>query len=246
MLARNKRSVVLDLKGTAAQDIVRQLADESDVLIENVRPGALEGFGLAPELLIVRNPKLIVRRVSGDGQTGPYRGKPGFGVVAEAMDGLRHLSGEPGQVPVRVGVSIGDTLAALPGARHAANSDAGRWQRAGRARHCAQTVVHAGAAPPPCARAGAGHRGGGGRCLGSSRCGLHGGSLRRGRRGRCCSGLRKRQRSHGGQQGSDDQMLVQGGFQWRQRDEIRGGSDSLEQARVSLGLRLQRRVHPCH
>ena len=155
MLARNKRSVVLDLKVPAAQDIVRQLADESDVLIENVRPGALEGFGLAPELLIVRNPKLIVRRVSGDGQTGPYRGKPGFGVVAEAMDGLRHLSGEPGQVPVRVGVSIGDTLAALPGARHAANSDAGRWQRAGRARHCAQTVVHAGAAPPPCARAGA-------------------------------------------------------------------------------------------
>ena len=113
--ARNKRSVVLDLKDPAAQDIVRRLADESDVLIENFRPGALEGFGLAPESLIERNPKLIVLRVSGYGQTGPYRDKPGFGVVAEAMGGLRHLSGEPGQVPVRVGVSIGDTLAALHG-----------------------------------------------------------------------------------------------------------------------------------
>jgi len=113
--ARNKRSVVLDLKDPTAQDIVRQLADESDVLIENFRPGALEGFGLAPESLIERNPKLIVLRVSGYGQTGPYRDKPGFGVVAEAMGGLRHLSGEPGQVPVRVGVSIGDTLAALHG-----------------------------------------------------------------------------------------------------------------------------------
>ena len=113
--ARNKRSVVLDLKDPAAQDIVRRLADDSDVLIENFRPGTLEGFGLAPEALIERNPKLIVLRVSGYGQTGPYRDKPGFGVVAEAMGGLRHLSGEPGQVPVRVGVSIGDTLAALHG-----------------------------------------------------------------------------------------------------------------------------------
>ena len=113
--ARNKRSVVLDLKDPAAQDVVRRLADDSDVLIENFRPGTLEGFGLAPEALIERNPKLIVLRVSGYGQTGPYRDKPGFGVVAEAMGGLRHLSGEPGQVPVRVGVSIGDTLAALHG-----------------------------------------------------------------------------------------------------------------------------------
>ena len=113
--ARNKRSVVLDLKDPAAQDVVRRLADDSDVLIENFRPGTLEGFGLAPEALIERNLKLIVLRVSGYGQTGPYRDKPGFGVVAEAMGGLRHLSGEPGQVPVRVGVSIGDTLAALHG-----------------------------------------------------------------------------------------------------------------------------------
>ena len=113
--ARNKKSVALDLKEPAAQDIVRRLADESDVLVENFRPGALEGFGLDPALLMQRNPRLIVLRISGYGQTGPYRDKPGFGVVAEAMGGLRHLSAEPGRTPVRVGVSIGDTLAGLHG-----------------------------------------------------------------------------------------------------------------------------------
>ena len=113
--ARNKRSVALDLRDPASQDIVRQLADESDVLVENFRPGALEGFGLDPALLMERNPRLIVLRISGYGQTGPYRDKPGFGVVAEAMGGLRHLSAEPGRTPVRVGVSIGDTLAGLHG-----------------------------------------------------------------------------------------------------------------------------------
>ena len=113
--ARNKQSVALDLKDPAAQDIVRRLADESDVLVENFRPGALEGYGLAPEDLMARNPKLIVLRISGYGQTGPYRDKPGFGVVAEAMGGLRHLTAEPGRTPVRVGVSIGDTLAGLHG-----------------------------------------------------------------------------------------------------------------------------------
>ena len=113
--ARNKRSVALDLKDPAAQDVVRRLADESDVLVENFRPGALEGYGLAPETLMQRNPRLIVLRISGYGQTGPYRDKPGFGVVAEAMGGLRHLTAEPGRTPVRVGVSIGDTLAGLHG-----------------------------------------------------------------------------------------------------------------------------------
>ena len=113
--ARNKRSVALDLKDADAQDLVRRLADESDVLVENFRPGALEGFGLDPAVLMARNPKLIVLRISGYGQTGPYRDKPGFGVVAEAMGGLRHLSAEPGRTPVRVGVSIGDTLAGLHG-----------------------------------------------------------------------------------------------------------------------------------
>jgi formyl-CoA transferase len=113
--SRNKRSVALDLKDPAAQDIVRRLATDADVLIENFRPGAMEGWGLGPDDLLKLNPRLIMLRISGYGQTGPYRDKPGFGVVAEAMSGLRHLTAEPGRVPVRVGVSIGDTLAALHG-----------------------------------------------------------------------------------------------------------------------------------
>ncbi|WP_088284512.1 CaiB/BaiF CoA-transferase family protein [Ideonella sp. A 288] len=113
--SRNKRSVALDLKDPEAQAVVRQLAADADVLVENFRPGAMEGFGLAPDDLLAANPRLIVLRISGYGQTGPYRDKPGFGVVAEAMGGLRHLSAEPGRTPVRVGVSIGDTLAALHG-----------------------------------------------------------------------------------------------------------------------------------
>lgn len=113
--SRNKRSIALDLRQPQAQDIVRRLAAECDVLIENFRPGAMEGWGLGPDELLRLNPRLIVLRISGYGQTGPYRDRPGFGVVAEAMGGLRHLTGEPGQVPVRVGVSIGDTLAALHG-----------------------------------------------------------------------------------------------------------------------------------
>ena len=113
--SRNKRSLSLDLREQEAQDIVRTLAKEADVLIENFRPGTLEGWGLDPERLLELNPKLIVLRISGYGQTGPYRDKPGFGVVAEAMGGLRHLTAEPGRVPVRVGISIGDTLASLHG-----------------------------------------------------------------------------------------------------------------------------------
>jgi formyl-CoA transferase len=113
--SRNKRSVALDLRQAEAQATVRALALEADVLVENFRPGALEAWGLAPADLLAANPRLIVLRISGYGQTGPYRDKPGFGVVAEAMGGLRHLSGEPGRTPVRVGVSIGDTLAALHG-----------------------------------------------------------------------------------------------------------------------------------
>ena len=113
--SRNKRSLALDLRDPQAQDIVRRLAADADVLIENFRPGAMEGWGLAPETLLAINPRLIMLRVSGYGQSGPYRDKPGFGVVAEAMSGLRHLTAEPGRVPVRVGVSIGDTLASLHG-----------------------------------------------------------------------------------------------------------------------------------
>ena len=113
--SRNKKSVALDLRQPEAQEIVRKLALDADVLIENFRPGALEGWGLGPEVLQAANPALIMLRVSGYGQSGPYRDRPGFGVVAEAMGGLRHLTGEPGRVPVRVGVSIGDTLASLHG-----------------------------------------------------------------------------------------------------------------------------------
>ena len=113
--SRNKRSLSLDLKLFEAQEIVRSLVKEADILIENFRPGTLESWGLDPQDLLQINPKLIVLRISGYGQTGPYRDKPGFGVVAEAMGGLRHLTAEPGRTPVRVGISIGDTLAALHG-----------------------------------------------------------------------------------------------------------------------------------
>ena len=113
--SRNKRSLALDLRQSEAQVIVRKLVKEADVLIENFRPGAMESWGLSPDALLELNPGLIMLRISGYGQTGPYKDKPGFGVVAEAMGGLRHLSAEPGRLPVRVGVSIGDTLASLHG-----------------------------------------------------------------------------------------------------------------------------------
>ena len=113
--SRNKRSLALDLRQSEAQAVVRKLIIEADVLIENFRPGAMESWGLGPDALLDLNPGLIMLRISGYGQTGPYKDKPGFGVVAEAMGGLRHLSAEPGRLPVRVGVSIGDTLASLHG-----------------------------------------------------------------------------------------------------------------------------------
>ncbi len=113
--SRNKRSLSLDLKQMEAQEIVRLLVKDADVLVENFRPGTLEAWGLDPKDLLELNPRLIILRISGYGQTGPYKDKPGFGVVAEAMGGLRHLTAEPGRVPVRVGVSIGDTLASLHG-----------------------------------------------------------------------------------------------------------------------------------
>ena len=113
--SRNKRSVALDLRAPEGQALARQLIAEADVLVENFRPGTLEGWGMSPEQLHALNPGLVILRISGYGQTGPYRDLPGFGVVGEAMGGLRHLTAEPGRVPVRVGVSIGDTLAALHG-----------------------------------------------------------------------------------------------------------------------------------
>ncbi len=113
--SRNKRSVALDLRCSEGQELCRRLAGEADVVIENFKPGTLEGWGLGYEALASGNPGLVMLRISGYGQDGPYADRPGFGVIAEAMGGLRHLSGEPGRLPVRVGVSIGDTLAALHG-----------------------------------------------------------------------------------------------------------------------------------
>ena len=113
--SRNKRSIALDLRQKDGQDIARALIADADVLIENFRPGTLEGWGMAYEELAQSNPGQIMLRISGYGQTGPYRDLPGFGVIGEAMGGLRHLTGEPGRVPVRCGISIGDTLAALHG-----------------------------------------------------------------------------------------------------------------------------------
>ena len=113
--SRNKRSVALDLRTKEGQDLARRLIAQADVLIENFRPGTLEEWGMDWEALSALNPGLVMLRVSGYGQTGPYRDRPGFGVIGEAMGGLRHLTAEPGRVPVRVGVSIGDTLAAMHG-----------------------------------------------------------------------------------------------------------------------------------
>jgi formyl-CoA transferase len=113
--SRNKRSLALDLRSSEGQDIARRLVAEADVLIENFRPGTLEGWGMGWDVLSQLNPGLVMLRISGYGQTGPYRDLPGFGMIGEAMGGLRHLTGEPGRVPVRCGVSIGDTLAALHG-----------------------------------------------------------------------------------------------------------------------------------
>ncbi len=113
--ARNKRSITIDLRQPEGQELVRTLAKDADILIENFRPGAMEKWGLGFKDLHAINPKLIMLRVSGYGQTGPYKDRPGFGVIGEAMGGLRYLSAEPGRPPVRVGVSIGDTLSGLHG-----------------------------------------------------------------------------------------------------------------------------------
>ncbi len=113
--SRNKRSIALDLRNPEGQEIARQLIAQADVLIENFRPGTLEGWGMDYETLSKANPGLVMLRISGYGQTGPYRDLPGFGAIGEAMGGLRHLTGEPDRVPVRCGISIGDTLAALHG-----------------------------------------------------------------------------------------------------------------------------------
>lgn len=113
--SRNKKSIALNLRDPEGQAIARQLIAQADVLIENFRPGTLEGWGMDYASLSQENPGLVMLRISGYGQTGPYRDLPGFGAIGEAMGGLRHLTGEAGRVPVRCGISIGDTLAALHG-----------------------------------------------------------------------------------------------------------------------------------
>ena len=132
--SRNKRSIALDLRTVEGQDIARQLIASADVLIENFRPGTLESWGMDYPTLSKTNPGLIMLRISGYGQTGPYRDLPGFGAIGEAMGGLRHLTGETGRLPVRCGISIGDTLAALHGtigvltALHHRSANGGRGQ----------------------------------------------------------------------------------------------------------------------
>jgi len=113
--SRNKKSVTLDLRTEEARDIVRTLATKSDIVIENFRPGTLEKWGLGWERLSALNPKLVMLRISGYGQDGPYSQRPGYAAIAECMGGLRHTSGYPDRPPVRVGVSLGDTLASLYG-----------------------------------------------------------------------------------------------------------------------------------
>jgi formyl-CoA transferase len=113
--SRNKRSVAVDLRTPDGQAIARALALRADILVENFRPGTLEGWDLSYESLAAANPGLVMVRISGYGQTGPYRERPGFGVIGEAVGGLRHVTGTPDRPPSRVGVSIGDTLSALYG-----------------------------------------------------------------------------------------------------------------------------------
>ncbi|MDN5843242.1 MAG: CoA transferase [Alcaligenaceae bacterium] len=113
--SRNKKSVTLDLKSPEAQDIVRRLVAEADIVIENFRPGTLEKWNLGWGQLSALNPSLIMVRISGYGQTGPASQRPGFAAVAECMGGLRYVTGYPDRAPVRTGVSLGDTLASLYG-----------------------------------------------------------------------------------------------------------------------------------
>ncbi len=113
--ARNKKSVAVDMKSAGGIEVVKKIAASSDVIIENFRPGALEKLSLGWDVLSALNPKLVMVRISGYGQTGPYRNRPGFGSIGEAMGGLRYVTGEPGRAPPRVGISIGDSLASLHG-----------------------------------------------------------------------------------------------------------------------------------
>ncbi|MEN4947404.1 CaiB/BaiF CoA-transferase family protein [Pseudomonas proteolytica] len=113
--SRNKKSLALDLKSAEGLALVKQLLGDADVLIENLRPGGLEKLGLGWDVLHALNPRLTLVRISGYGQTGPYRDRPGFGAIGEAMGGIRYTTGNPDSPPARVGVSLGDSLASLHG-----------------------------------------------------------------------------------------------------------------------------------
>ena len=113
--SRGKKSVALDLRKPEGQAIARKLALAADIVVENFRPGTMEEWGMGYDALAAGNPGLVMVRISGYGQTGPYRGRPGFGVIGEAMGGLRHVTGTPDRPPSRTGISIGDTLSALYG-----------------------------------------------------------------------------------------------------------------------------------
>ena len=113
VIGRNKRSVTLDLRTAEGQDIARRLIGGADVLVENFRPGAMEKWGLGYERLSADNPGLVMARVSGFGQTGPYSSRAGYALIGEAMGGLRYITGEPDRAPARAGISVGDSLAGL-------------------------------------------------------------------------------------------------------------------------------------
>jgi len=111
--SRNKESIAIDLRRPAGQDLVRRLAAKVDVVVENFRAGRLESWNLGPERLKEANPKLILVRISGFGQSGPYRDRPGYGSTAESMGGLRFVTGFPDRPPLKMGISIGDAIASL-------------------------------------------------------------------------------------------------------------------------------------
>jgi formyl-CoA transferase len=113
VIGRNKKSVGIDLRKPEGQALARDLIAQADVVIENFRPGAMEKWGLGYEALSAVNPRLIMARISGFGQTGPYSQRAGYGLIGEAMGGLRHVTGEPDRPPARAGISIGDSLAAM-------------------------------------------------------------------------------------------------------------------------------------
>jgi crotonobetainyl-CoA:carnitine CoA-transferase CaiB-like acyl-CoA transferase len=133
-LSRNKKSITLNLKAEKGQQIARDLVRTANIVIENFRPGVLEGWGLGWDDLSTVNPTLVMVRISGYGQSGPYKDRPGFAAIAEAMGGLRHVTGYPDRPPVRAGVSLGDSLAGIYGvigalmAMHHVTNNNGRGQ----------------------------------------------------------------------------------------------------------------------